>query len=80
MTDMEMLMEDSLDGGPPSVGSGDIPAAIVTPGNTVATPASSKKVSDSAINWGVMSMVCVNFCERLCVYYTIFCFSVILFH
>lgn len=46
MTDMEMLMEDSLDGGPPSVGSGDIPVAVVAQGNSgVTTPASTKKVS-----------------------------------
>lgn len=59
MTDMEMLMEDSLDGGPPSVGSGDIPAAVATPGNSgTATPASTKKVSSDAIHLGAMSMVC----------------------
>lgn len=47
MTDMEIIMEDSLDGGPPSVGSGDIPAAISTPCNSgTATPVSTKKVSD----------------------------------
>lgn len=45
MTDMEIIMEDSLDGGPPSVGSGDIPAAISTPSNSgTATPISGKKV------------------------------------
>lgn len=43
---MEMLMEDSLDGGPPSVGSGEIPTASPMPGNSgTATPASTKKVS-----------------------------------
>lgn len=48
MTDMEIIMEDSLDGGPPSVGSGDIiPAAVSTPCNSgTATPVSTKKVSD----------------------------------
>ncbi|KAJ8910037.1 hypothetical protein NQ315_015242, partial [Exocentrus adspersus] len=46
MNDMDILMEDSLDGGPPSVGSGDIPA-IVTPMGSVTgtpvTPAATKK-------------------------------------
>lgn len=38
-------MEDSLDGGPPSVGSGEIPAATLTPCNSgTATPVSTKKV------------------------------------
>lgn len=51
MNDMDILMEDSLDGGPPSVGSGDIPAIIPPPGtstpntnNTPTTPATAKKV------------------------------------
>lgn len=45
MNDMDMLMDDSLDGGPPSVGSGDIPVVISTPGNnTITTPVTSKKV------------------------------------
>ncbi|KAF5301597.1 hypothetical protein FQR65_LT08902 [Abscondita terminalis] len=45
MTDMEVLIEDSLDGGPPSVGSGDIPTTVTAvPGNiTTPTPTSSKK-------------------------------------
>lgn len=40
-------MEDSLDGGPPSVGSGDIPAAVVVPpgnNNATPTPVTGKKV------------------------------------
>lgn len=43
-------MEDSLDGGPPSVGSGEIPVPIQTTNittntnSTPTTPASSKKV------------------------------------
>lgn len=42
-------MEDSLDGGPPSVGSGDIPAAtVVVPGNTT-TPVTTKKVRSTTI-------------------------------
>lgn len=42
-----MLLEDSLDGGPPSVGSGDIPAPIgVVAGSTMSTPISSKKVQN----------------------------------
>lgn len=47
MTEMEMLMDDSLDGGPPSVGSGDIPTTITsTPGSSVpVTPSTSKKAS-----------------------------------
>lgn len=51
MTEMEMLMEDSLDGGPPSVGSGDIPTTITsTPGSSVpVTPSTSKKVSREAL-------------------------------
>lgn len=45
MTDMEVLIEDSLDGGPPSVGSGEIPTTVVTTTNsTLATPTTSKKV------------------------------------
>lgn len=40
-----MIMEDSLDGGPPSVGSGEIPVLVQAPGNnTPATPATTKKV------------------------------------
>ncbi|KAF5282989.1 hypothetical protein FQA39_LY04860 [Lamprigera yunnana] len=50
MTDMEVLIEDSLDGGPPSVGSGDIPTTITTVSNTgntsTPTSASNKKKSN----------------------------------
>lgn len=47
MSDMDVIMEDSLDGGPPSVGSGEIP--VVVPNTPVTTPVStpaptSKKV------------------------------------
>lgn len=46
ITDVDMLLEDSLDGGPPSVGSGDIPtqggSGLV--GTILTTPVSSKKV------------------------------------
>lgn len=46
MNDMDILMDDSLDGGPPSVGSGEIPVVIPTPGtNTPITPAPTKKKS-----------------------------------
>lgn len=46
--DVDMLLEDSLDGGPPSVGSGDIPAPIgVVAGSTMSTPISSKKKSNN---------------------------------
>lgn len=45
MTDMEIIMEDSLDCGPPSVGSGDIPAAVLTPCTSgTVTPVSTRKV------------------------------------
>lgn len=45
MNDVDMIMEDSLDGGPPSVGSGEIPVLVQAPGNnTPATPATTKKV------------------------------------
>lgn len=45
MNDVDMIMEDSLDGGPPSVGSGEIPVLVQTPGPPASsTPASSKKV------------------------------------
>lgn len=45
MNDVEMNMEDSLDGGPPSVGSGEIPIHVQTPGiNTPVTPVTTKKV------------------------------------
>ncbi|CAH1119196.1 unnamed protein product [Phaedon cochleariae] len=48
MNDMDILMEDSLDGGPPSVGSGEIPVVICTPGanTTATTPATTKKKSN----------------------------------
>nr|QYV43163.1 polybromo [Colaphellus bowringi] len=49
MNDMDILMEDSLDGGPPSVGSGDIPVVVPTTGTAtpaIATPASTKKKSN----------------------------------
>lgn len=44
--EMDILMEDSLDGGPPSVGSGEIPAVIAsTPlGTAISTPGTAKKV------------------------------------
>lgn len=48
MNDMDILMEDSLDGGPPSVGSGEIPIVVPASGSNAgapATPASTKKVS-----------------------------------
>lgn len=48
VNDMDILMEDSLDGGPSSVGSGDIPAAVVaTPGGTTSTPVTVKKVKQN---------------------------------
>lgn len=51
VNDMDILMEDSLDGGPPSVGSGDIPAAVVaTPGGTTSTPVTTKKVKQNTNN------------------------------
>ncbi|CAH0559025.1 unnamed protein product [Brassicogethes aeneus] len=44
MNDMDIVMEDSMDGGPPSVGSGEIATVIATTANTLpVTPASSKK-------------------------------------
>ncbi|XP_064212434.1 protein polybromo-1 isoform X5 [Tribolium castaneum] len=43
MNDMDILMEDSLDGGPPSVGSGEIPVIIATPGTSLSTPNTTKK-------------------------------------
>ncbi|CAG9839835.1 unnamed protein product [Diabrotica balteata] len=45
MNDMDITMEDSLDGGPPSVGSGEIPAVISnTPVSTpVSTPVPTSK-------------------------------------
>ncbi|KAK9878876.1 hypothetical protein WA026_003705 [Henosepilachna vigintioctopunctata] len=45
MTDMDLLIEDSMDGGPPSVGSGDIPPVTPNPGSTASTPLTSKKKS-----------------------------------
>lgn len=47
MTDVDMLMEDSLDGGPPSVGSGEIPTVVptvVATTSTTTTPVTAKKV------------------------------------
>lgn len=41
LNDMDILMEDSIDG-PPSVGSGEHPVAISTP--STSTPATAKKV------------------------------------
>lgn len=51
MNDVDMIMEDSLDGGPPSVGSGEIPVLVHTPGaaTTPATPATTKKVCIKSI-------------------------------
>nr|XP_023019770.1 protein polybromo-1-like [Leptinotarsa decemlineata] len=49
MNDMDILMEDSLDGGPPSVGSGEIPVVVPTPGTAtpvISTPAPTKKKSN----------------------------------
>jgi len=40
--EMDIIMEDSIDG-PPSVGSGDMPAIVSTPSGSVATPATLKK-------------------------------------
>ncbi|KAJ8985335.1 hypothetical protein NQ317_008366 [Molorchus minor] len=46
MNDMDIMMEDSLDGGPPSVGSGEIPVVVPVHGtSTPATPATTKKKS-----------------------------------
>lgn len=58
MTDMEVLIEDSLDGGPPSVGSGEIPTTVVAAQGipTTTTPTTTKKVT-------IASFVCV---EELC--------------
>ncbi|XP_060527189.1 protein polybromo-1 isoform X2 [Cylas formicarius] len=53
MTDMDVIMEDSLDGGPPSVGSGEIPAVVSMPGSNggaALTPASTKKPSSKKNN------------------------------
>ncbi|XP_025829015.1 protein polybromo-1 isoform X3 [Agrilus planipennis] len=46
MSDMEMLMEDSLDGGPPSVGSGEIPTSVVPTPTSTPTPTTTKKKSN----------------------------------
>lgn len=44
-------MEDSLDGGPPSVGSGEIPSVIATPtGSVSTTPGTSKKVRNVSVS------------------------------
>lgn len=71
MTDMDILMEDSLDGGPPSVGSGEIPTVVSTSGSTTTTPATTKKVK----NQHIISKK-INECEHgvKCVY-VIFSFS-----
>ncbi|KAK7869922.1 hypothetical protein R5R35_013708 [Gryllus longicercus] len=45
--DPEMMLEDSLDGGPPSVGSGDIPTPV-----SMATPISKKKTSGKKLVTG----------------------------
>jgi protein polybromo-1 len=52
MNDMDILMDDSLDGGPPSVGSGDIPAVVATPGNVLTTPATGKKKNKNKVVTG----------------------------
>lgn len=51
MADVDIVMEDSMDGGPPSVGSGDMPAVLgnvnpMTPSGTTTTTTTSttKKV------------------------------------
>uniref|UniRef100_A0A1Y1MVM8 Protein polybromo-1 n=1 Tax=Photinus pyralis TaxID=7054 RepID=A0A1Y1MVM8_PHOPY len=41
MTEMEVLIEDSLDGGPPSVGSGEIPTTVTSAPSNVTTPSTS---------------------------------------
>ncbi|KAK9869165.1 hypothetical protein WA026_002914 [Henosepilachna vigintioctopunctata] len=43
ISDMDLLIEDLIDGGPPSVGSGDIPPGTPNPGSTASTPLTSKK-------------------------------------
>lgn len=53
-----MLMEDSLDGGPPSVGSGEIPTVVptvATTSSTTTTPVTTKKV-----------LQCFNCCDYIC--------------
>ncbi|KAL3277952.1 hypothetical protein HHI36_013292 [Cryptolaemus montrouzieri] len=45
MTDMDILIEDSLDGRPPSVGSGDVAPSTPNTANTSNTPITSKKKS-----------------------------------
>ncbi|KAL3278904.1 hypothetical protein HHI36_016424 [Cryptolaemus montrouzieri] len=45
MTDMDILIEDSMDGGPPSVGSGELPPVTPNPSTTTSTPSTSKKKS-----------------------------------
>lgn len=45
--DPEMMLEDSLDGGPPSVGSGDIPTPV-----SMVTPTSKKKSSGKKLVTG----------------------------
>ncbi|XP_045461184.1 protein polybromo-1 isoform X2 [Harmonia axyridis] len=43
LTDMDILIEDSMDGGPPSVGSGEMAPATPVSSSVTATPLTSKK-------------------------------------
>ncbi|XP_031335236.1 protein polybromo-1 isoform X3 [Photinus pyralis] len=50
MTEMEVLIEDSLDGGPPSVGSGEIPTTVTSAPSNVTTPSTSSAKKKSNKN------------------------------
>ncbi|ENN78044.1 hypothetical protein HUJ04_006145 [Dendroctonus ponderosae] len=51
LADIDIVMEDSLDGGPPSVGSGEIPAAVnsilMTPVTNISSPAPTAQATTS---------------------------------
>lgn len=50
MNDMDVIMEDSLDGGPPSVGSGEIPASAVASTSAASAVASTATSASGSSN------------------------------
>ncbi|XP_017786877.1 PREDICTED: protein polybromo-1 [Nicrophorus vespilloides] len=51
LNDMDILMEDSIDG-PPSVGSGELPATVPISGSSISTPATTKKKNKNKVITG----------------------------
>lgn len=61
--DLLSLMEDSMDGGPPSVGSGELPVASPLPASTPLTKAQKDQLQKVGMSSFTLKY-CLNFCSQ----------------